>query len=91
MTKHINIIIGLVTQCQKEGTVIKTSFLTIAPMIIGAVVLPSIAIRILEKNYKGTFLGTFIPILKNTAVSDKAIAERIDLALKAISIAPNVL
>ena len=85
MTRHVNIIISLVSQCQKEGYIIKTSFLTIAPLLIGAVALPSLAIRILEKNYRGTFLGTFIPVLKNTAVSDKAITERIDLALKAVS------
>ena len=85
MTKHVNIILGLISRCQKEGYIVKLSIFSIMPLLIGAAILPSIVIRVLEKNYKGTFLGTFIPILKNTAISDKAIADRIDLAFKAVS------
>jgi AcrR family transcriptional regulator len=85
MTKHVNILLGLISQCQKDGLMMKTSIFTIAPLIVGAAALPSIVIRVLEKNYKGTFLGAFIPLLKNTAISDKGIKERIDLALKALS------
>jgi AcrR family transcriptional regulator len=85
MTKHLNIILGLISQCQKDGYIMKISIFTLAPLIIGAAALPSIVIRVLEKNYKGTFLGAFIPILKNAAISDKGIKERIDLTLKAVS------
>ncbi|MFH1369193.1 MAG: TetR/AcrR family transcriptional regulator [Elusimicrobiota bacterium] len=85
MTKHVKIFLELLSQCQKEGYIVKTSIFAIVPLIIGAAALPSIVIRVLEKNYKGTFLGAFIPVLEKTAISDKRIAERIDLALKGIS------
>ncbi|MCK9582898.1 MAG: TetR/AcrR family transcriptional regulator [Endomicrobiales bacterium] len=84
MTKHINILLKLIKQCQKDGYLIKTSIFVIAPILIGAVALPSIAIRVLEKNYQKTVLGTLIPLLKNTAISDKRITERIDYALKGL-------
>lgn len=89
MTKHVNIILDLIAKSQKEGYMVKTSIFTIVPIIIGAAALPSIAVRVLEKNYKGTFLGAFIPIVRGTALSDKGIAERVDLALKAVSTGAN--
>jgi len=84
MTKHINILLKLIKQCQKDGYLVKTSIFIIAPILIGAVALPSIAIRVLEKNYQKTVLGTLIPLLKSTAISDKRIIERIDYALKGL-------
>lgn len=84
MTKHVVILLGLIKECQKDGYIVKTSIFSIAPLIVGAVALPSIAERVLEKNYQGTFLGAFIPILKNIAISDKRIAERIDYAFKGL-------
>lgn len=85
MTKHVNIILSLLKQCQKDGYIVKTSIFALVPIIIGAAALPSIIIRVLEKNYKGTFLGAFIPVLQRSAISDERIEERIDLALKGIS------
>ena len=84
MTKHVNILLGLVRQCQKDGYIVKTSIFVIAPILVGAAALPSIAVRILEKNYRGTFLGSLIPVLRGTALTDKKIMERIDYALKGL-------
>lgn len=85
MTKHVNILLGLIKQCQKDGYIVKTSIFAVIPVLVGAALLPSVIIRILEKNYKGTFLGAFIPMLKQSAISDSSIEERIDIALKGLA------
>lgn len=84
MTKHINIMVSLIKECQKDGYICKSSLLTLAPILVGAAALPSILMRILEKNYKNTYLGVFIPVLKSTALSEKKIAERIDLVIRGL-------
>lgn len=84
MTKHVNILLKLIRECQKDGYLVKTSIFVIAPILVGAAALPSIVVRVLEKNYRGTFAGAFIPVLKSAAISDKKIVERIDFALKGL-------
>lgn len=85
MTKHVKIILELIKQSQRDGYIVKTSIFAIIPLLIGAVALPSVVVRILEKNYNGTFLGAFIPMLKQSAISDSRIEERIDIALKGLA------
>jgi len=85
MTRHIGLILGLLSECRKDGYVTKASIFSVLPVLIGAVALPNIAVRILEKNYRDTFYGLAVAGLKNTILSDKIIIERLDLALKGIS------
>jgi AcrR family transcriptional regulator len=85
MTKHISVVFRLLKDCQKQGYAVKSSIFAVAPILIGGVVLPNIAVRVLEKNYGDMFFGAAVPFLKNSLLSDKIIIERIDLVLRAVS------
>jgi AcrR family transcriptional regulator len=84
MTKHVNVILALLAECQKDGYIVKTPILAMLPMIIGAVALPNIVVRILEKNYKNVFFGLAVPGIRKVALSDSMIAERVDLVLRGL-------
>lgn len=86
MTKHVFVFLKLIKDCQKEGSVVNSSVFALAPIIIGGVALPNLAVRILEKHYSTMFFGAAVPFLKNSLLSDAVINERIDLVLKAISV-----
>ena len=85
LTGHIYVAIDLLKRCQKDGYIVKAPILTIAPIIIGSIALPNLAMRVLEKNYKNTFFGAVLPIFKKNVLSDKVIINRIDLILKGLS------
>jgi len=50
MTKHVNVILALLSECRKDGYIVKAPVLASLPIIIGAVALPNIIVRILEKK-----------------------------------------
>jgi len=90
MTAHVSVVLKLVAQCQKDGYVTKASIFSIAPVLIGALAVPNIAVRLLEKSYSSVFFGAAVPLIRNTILSDKLVIERVDLALKAITISGSM-
>jgi TetR/AcrR family transcriptional regulator, transcriptional repressor for nem operon len=81
MTRHVAVVANLLKQCQEKGYIVKTDLLNIAPILIGSIALPNIIIRILEKNYKDLYFGLPVALIRDRAISDKAIKERVDFVL----------
>ena len=83
--RHGKVILGLVQQCQKDGSLRKTSLATIMPFLMGSVALPTIMLAVLEHLEVKTI--RFIPfaIIKRELASEKVIAARVDLALEALA------
>lgn len=83
--RHGQVILGLVQQCQKDGSLRKRSLATIMPFLMGSVALPTIMLAVLEHLEVKTI--RFIPfaIIKRELASEKVIAARVDLALEALA------
>ena len=83
--RHGQVILGLVRQCQKDGSLRKRSLATLMPFLMGSVALPTIMLALLEHLEVKTI--RFIPfaIIKRELASEKVIAARVDLALEALA------
>jgi len=83
--RHGLVIVGLVRECQKEGSIRKMSLPAIMPALMGSCLFPLVLIAILE-HLKVKRLS-FIPfaLLKQSIISDKALENRIDLALESLA------
>jgi len=83
--RHGLVILGLVRQCQKEGSLRKMAFPALMPMLMGASLFPLIMVAMLE-HLEVKRIG-FIPfvILKSAVASDKALKNRVDLVLESLA------
>lgn len=83
--RHGLVILGLVRECQKEGSLKKMHLPAIMPMLMGACLFPVMAVAMMEHlNVKKV---RFIPfaVVKQLIVSDKALETRVDLVLESLA------
>lgn len=83
--RHALVILGLVRECQREGSIRKISLPTLMPTLMGSVALPALVLGMLE--HLEVKIIRFIPValIKRELASEKAIAARVDLALEALA------
>jgi AcrR family transcriptional regulator len=83
--RHGLVVVGLVRQCQKEGSLRKMALPSIMPVLMGACLFPLVMVAMLE-NLEVKRLG-FIPfvVAKAAVASDKAMKSRVDLMLESLA------
>jgi len=83
--RHGLVIMGLVRECQKEGSLKKMPLPAVMPMLMGACLFPLMMVAALEHlEVKKMRLIPF-SIIKPMIVSDKALSARVDLALESLA------
>jgi AcrR family transcriptional regulator len=83
--RHGKVILGLVRQCQKEGSFRKISLPTLMPLLMGSVALPVLVLSMLEHLEIKSIRFIPLALIKRELASDKAIAARVDLALESLA------
>lgn len=83
--RHLSIIISLIKQCQKEGSMRKMSAPMVISFLLGSIASPNFAVEIIKRATAGEPIGLAVKIVKSVLLSDSAISERVDMALKGIS------
>ena len=86
--RHGLVILGLVRECQKEGSLKKMHLPAIMPLLMGACLFPLMAVAMME--HLQIKKVRFVPFaaVKLLIVSDKALEARVDLVLE--SLAPGI-
>jgi AcrR family transcriptional regulator len=86
MTRHIGILVGLITECQKKGLIVKMPLFNVLPVLMGAVFAPVLVLGILRRFQRNGLVSGVMPaMLTTTIMTDAALAQRIDIALKGLS------
>ena len=83
-TEHIRVLTALVLECRRTGVFVDVPLPTAMVFLAGSVALPNVLLTVLENN--GIKLPS-IPIFfdpKKTILSDEALEQRVDLAIKAL-------
>ncbi len=85
LPRHGLVIVGLVRQCQKEGSLRKMALPSIMPVLMGACLFPLVMVAILEHLEVKRL--SFIPfaVVKAAVASDRAMKSRIDLMLESLA------
>jgi AcrR family transcriptional regulator len=83
--RHGLVILGLVRECQKEGSLKKMHLPAIMPLLMGACFFPVMAVAMME--HLDVKRVRFIPfaVVKQVIVSDKALEARVDLVLESLT------
>ncbi len=83
--RHGLVILGLVRECQKEGSLKKMHLPAIMPLLMGACLFPVMAVAMME--HLDVKRVRFIPfaVVKQVIVSDKALETRVDLVLESLA------
>jgi AcrR family transcriptional regulator len=83
--RHGLVILGLVRECQKEGSLKKMQLPAIMPLLMGACFFPLMAVAMMEHlDVKRVRLIPF-SVVKQVIVSDKALEARVDLVLESLA------
>jgi AcrR family transcriptional regulator len=83
--RHGEVILGLVRQCQKEGSLKKLPLSTAMPFLMGGVALPAMVLAMLEHLEVKAIHFIPVALIKRELASEKAIGARVDLALSALA------
>ncbi len=83
--RHGLVIVGLVRQCQKEGSLRKMALPSIMPVLMGACLFPLIMVALLEHLEVKSLRFIPLAVVKVAIASDKALAARIDLMLESLA------
>ena len=83
--RHGLVILGLVRECQKEGSLKKMHLPAIMPLLMGACLFPLMAVAMME--HLQIKKVRFVPFaaVKLLIVSDKALEARVDLVLESLA------
>ena len=83
--RHGLVIVGLVRQCQKEGSLRKAGLPSIMPVLIGTCLFPLVMVAMLEHLEVKRL--RFIPfvVIKAAIASDKALKDRVELILESLA------
>jgi len=88
MTRHIEILVNLTKECQKEGFIINLPLLQVLPFLMGSVMATNLLVTAVEKFSPVSSSSIVRDVLgmaaDKTLLSDKAIAQRVDMALNAL-------
>ncbi len=82
--RHLLIIAGLVRDCQKQGLIKKMPLPSAIAFLAGSSVAPNIVMGVIEQALLRRPFGLAVKLVAPMLASDSAIAERVDLALKAL-------
>jgi AcrR family transcriptional regulator len=89
MARHIELLIKLVKDCQKEGQMAKLPLVQVLPFLMGSVMAANFIVTAAERLAPLGSLGIARDLLSaaadKTILSDKAVEQRIDLALNALA------
>ncbi len=83
--RHATIIYKLLLQCQKEGLIASMPVPQLFGFIASSVFAPMLAAGVLE-NMKGSDFSWLLPLLEQSVLTDEAIAQRISMALRGVSL-----
>jgi AcrR family transcriptional regulator len=83
--RHMAVIRELVMKCQKEGSIVSIPFPQIMAFIMTSTNLPILIGAVVRRNAKGRMKPQALKSYELDVLSNKAIAQRIDLALKGLS------
>lgn len=83
--RHALVILGLIRQCQKQGSFRKLSLPTFMPILMGGVVLPAMVLAMLEHLEVKNIRFIPLPLIKRELASETVIAARVDLALESLT------
>ncbi len=89
MTRHIEILVKLTHECQKEGYIINLPLLQVLPFIMGSVMATNLLVTAIERfspvSSSGIMRELFAMAADKTLLADKAIVQRVDMALNALT------
>jgi AcrR family transcriptional regulator len=83
--RHMEIIVGLVRECQRRGELKEMPLPLAMSFLLGAAAMPNVAMGIIEKSAAKKPFGLTSAALFPLFSSDKSIALRVDLALAALA------
>ena len=82
--RHGKVILGLVRQCQKEGSLRKMSMPALMPVLMGACLFPLVMMALLEHLELKSLKFVPLAVLRAAVASDRAVAARVDLVLESL-------
>lgn len=82
--RHLSIIINLIKQCQQQGIMAKLPLPIVIPFMLGSLAGPNIAAGLLEGIRTKPSFEIMKKAILPMIISDKAMGQRVDLALKAL-------
>jgi len=84
--RHVKVIIELLRQCQKDGSLDDTISVPMAlSFMIASIAGPSVVMSILERAPTGAMLTAIKKSMAPQVISDRALENRIEMAFKAVS------
>ncbi len=89
MQRHIRIVVQLIKTCQKTGRLAGLPLPTMMFFLIGPQVMPTMILNVMEKNRESLPLTLLKIMTLPKQLSDRAIEQRLDLALKAMQLGPH--
>jgi len=85
LTAHVEVLAGIVRECEKEGRIIQLPVFTALPFCALSAAAPSLMVALLEKNGAKKVFGQDFGKAKKFLLSDEAVKARVGLALRALS------
>jgi AcrR family transcriptional regulator len=83
--RHILLVFRLIREAQRKGVIARLPIFTVVSFLMGGVLFPCAAIGAIERAVEKEPMALSIPLIRGQVISDKAIQQRIDLALKALA------
>ncbi len=83
--RHLFILIDLIKQCQKQGLMVKLPIPIVIPFILGSLAGPNMVVAVLEGIRVKPSYAIMKKAIMPMVISDKAMSQRVDLALKALN------
>jgi AcrR family transcriptional regulator len=82
--RHGLVIVGLVRQCQKEGSLRKMALPSVMPVLMSACLFPLVMVAMLEHLEVKRISFVPLAVVKLAVASDRALADRVDLMLESL-------
>jgi AcrR family transcriptional regulator len=83
--RHVKIVAGLVRDCQEAGVLRRSPLVRVMVFMGGGVILPAVLVAAMERVLGGRIGFLPFKVIAKAALSDEAIAERIQMAMKGAS------
>lgn len=83
--RHIGLLLRLTRDCQTEGVIRKLPPQTVLPVLLAAPLAPNLIAALLERHRLRTSYEMLKRALLPTVLTDRALALRVDLALRALA------
>jgi AcrR family transcriptional regulator len=82
--RHGIVVAGLVKKCQDDGCLDRRPFTVVLPFLIGSLAMPIMMVGIAERAEAKAFLGLAVKVFQHHLLSDDAIQQRVEMALKGL-------